>query len=257
MQEIIAHHSLTARSYTPYGHVPGGADLLSSMGFKGERLELSINGYLLGNGYRNLSPTLMRFHCPDSESPFGLGGLNTYCFSLNDPINGSDPSGHFPFFTSFRNFTGKNIPINGFTGKVLFAKNPLNKSESILTINIHGNPGVVLNNKSRIKPQEFYDLFEQQGRSLKGRKIHLIACYSAKPAAPGQPSFARELSELTGAPVIGYKQNVSALPTYIGTDGQTNIRVLERATFFENLQGRRSARSIRVIEDAKNDIRTT
>ena len=34
----------------------------------------------LGNGYRAYSPALRRFTCPDSESPFGGGGINPYVY---------------------------------------------------------------------------------------------------------------------------------------------------------------------------------
>jgi hypothetical protein len=49
---------------------------------------------LLGNGYRAYNPTLMRFHSPDSWSPFGGGGLNAYTYCVGDPVNFSDPTGH-------------------------------------------------------------------------------------------------------------------------------------------------------------------
>ncbi|ANN68601.1 RHS repeat-associated core domain-containing protein [Bordetella bronchialis] len=51
-------------------------------------------GYALGNGYRMFLPALMRFNAPDTDSPFGLGGVNGYAYCADDPINGSDPSGH-------------------------------------------------------------------------------------------------------------------------------------------------------------------
>jgi RHS repeat-associated protein len=57
-------------------------------------LEPHLGWYFLGNGYRAYNPTLMRFHSPDSWSPFGRGGLNAYMYCVGDPVNSSDPTGH-------------------------------------------------------------------------------------------------------------------------------------------------------------------
>lgn len=62
--------------------------------FNGERQDPVTGNYLLGNGVRMYSPTLMRFHAMDSLSPFGLGGVNSYAYCLGDPVNQRDPSGH-------------------------------------------------------------------------------------------------------------------------------------------------------------------
>lgn len=50
--------------------------------------------YLLGQGYRAFNPVLMRFNSPDSFSPFGKEGLNSYSYCVGDPINFKDPVGH-------------------------------------------------------------------------------------------------------------------------------------------------------------------
>lgn len=82
--------------YTPYGHRPPGSGLLSLLGFNGERPDAVAGHYLLGNGYRAFNPVLMRFNSPDSLSPFGEGGLNAYAYCVGDPVNKTDPTGHFP-----------------------------------------------------------------------------------------------------------------------------------------------------------------
>lgn len=53
----------------------------------GQRLQI------LGNGYRFYSPTIAKFIQADPHSPFGMGGLNGYCYCNNDPVNRYDPDG--------------------------------------------------------------------------------------------------------------------------------------------------------------------
>lgn len=80
-------------SYTAYGHGSTLPSSLTLLGFNGELFNGLQSGYLLGNGHRYFSPTLMRFQSPDSMSPFLAGGLNAYAYCGNDPINAVDPSG--------------------------------------------------------------------------------------------------------------------------------------------------------------------
>lgn len=68
----------------------------SRMGFNGQIHEAGSGWQLLGNGYRAYNPVLMRFHSPDSESPWGDGGISTYAYVLGDPVNRVDPAGHAP-----------------------------------------------------------------------------------------------------------------------------------------------------------------
>ncbi|WP_162231549.1 RHS repeat-associated core domain-containing protein, partial [Winslowiella iniecta] len=64
------------------------------VGFNGERRDPISGTTHLGNGYRGYNPVLRCFHCPDSLTPFGAGGINPYAYCAGDPINRSDPSGH-------------------------------------------------------------------------------------------------------------------------------------------------------------------
>ncbi|WP_449430207.1 RHS repeat-associated core domain-containing protein [Pseudomonas putida] len=87
------------QAYTPYGHNPLMPSSRSLLGFNGETVDY-VDLYLLGNGLRAFNTGLMRFHSPDSMSPFDQGGLNTYAYCSGDPINYQDPSGHMKKFFS-------------------------------------------------------------------------------------------------------------------------------------------------------------
>jgi RHS repeat-associated protein len=82
-------------AYSAYGERSARPGSTGKLGFNGQVFETHIGWYLLGNGYRAYNPRLMRFHSPDSWSPFRRGGLNPYMYCVGDPINYSDPTGHF------------------------------------------------------------------------------------------------------------------------------------------------------------------
>lgn len=92
-------------AYLPYGYHPPGGGLLSLLAFNGEWPDAVTGHYLLGKGYRAFNPVLMRFNSPDNLSPFGKGGLNAYAYCLGDPVNRSDPNGHWSFFAGIRLIT--------------------------------------------------------------------------------------------------------------------------------------------------------
>ncbi|WP_421570578.1 RHS repeat-associated core domain-containing protein [Stenotrophomonas sp. PD6] len=67
------------------------------LGYNGQLHEPAGWWQILGNGYRVYNPALMRFHSPDSLSPFDKGGINAYAYCTCDPINRMDPNGHWSF----------------------------------------------------------------------------------------------------------------------------------------------------------------
>ena len=69
-------------AYSAYGEQSAQQEVVTRLGFNGQLRELQISWYLLGNGYRAYNPRLMRFHSPDSWSPFGSGGLNPYMYCV-------------------------------------------------------------------------------------------------------------------------------------------------------------------------------
>ena len=80
--------------YTAYGERSSAHALKSLVAFNGEVLDPASGWYLLGRGYRAYNPSLMRFHSPDSMSPFRPGGINCYMYCSGNPIAFSDPTGH-------------------------------------------------------------------------------------------------------------------------------------------------------------------
>ena len=96
---VVASYDLSSKtsrmfSYTPYGYRKVDPDDTTWIGFNGQPIDTHLGGiYHLGDGHRVYDPTLQRFHAPDAESPFGLGGANAYAYCKCDPVNHSDPSG--------------------------------------------------------------------------------------------------------------------------------------------------------------------
>lgn len=83
---------LMSIAYSVYG-VGSNNACASLIRFKGEWQDSITRCYLLGNGLRVFCPFIMRFISPDHLSPFSQGGLNSYAFCENDPVNFNDPSG--------------------------------------------------------------------------------------------------------------------------------------------------------------------
>lgn len=66
----------------------------------------------LGNGYRMYNPTLMRFHAMDNLAPFHEGGVHSYAYVSNDPVNQIDPSGHMGIMAII-GFVGLGLAVVG------------------------------------------------------------------------------------------------------------------------------------------------
>ncbi|CAI8969009.1 RHS repeat-associated core domain-containing protein [Pseudomonas sp. IT-P176] len=107
--------------YTPYGQPLPANGVFSLLMFNGEQPDPQTGHYLLGNGYRAFNPVLMRFHGPDSLSPFGKGGLNAYAYCLGDPVNRMDPTGNASFNS---NITNKMLSWLSRARKTISAQNP-------------------------------------------------------------------------------------------------------------------------------------
>lgn len=106
-----------AIAYSAYGQQSAQQEVESRVGFNGQLCEMQTSWYLLGNGYRAYNPRLMRFHSPDSWSPFGRGGLNAYMYCVGDPVNRVDPTGHWGVLTSLSRTL--EIAITGYLTSML------------------------------------------------------------------------------------------------------------------------------------------
>jgi RHS repeat-associated protein len=115
-------------AYSAYGERSARPGSTGKLGFNGQVFETHIGWYLLGNGYRAYNPRLMRFHSPDSWSPFRRGGLNPYMYCVGDPINYSDPTGHF--LDALRLFFRENVAF-GISATELAAKNALRNTKAL------------------------------------------------------------------------------------------------------------------------------
>lgn len=84
-----------SQAFTPYGFC-NQPNTRSQPAFNGQWIDALLGGYFLGNGYRFYNTAIMRFHSPDTMSPFGKGGVNAYAYCQGDPVNYQDPTGHVP-----------------------------------------------------------------------------------------------------------------------------------------------------------------
>lgn len=92
---VEADTEVRNQRYTPYGYLPPGS-AEPRIAYNGELLDNPSGCYLLGAGHhRPYSPALHCFLASDAFSPFEEGGLNAYAYCVGDPINRTDPSGHF------------------------------------------------------------------------------------------------------------------------------------------------------------------
>ncbi|MFD2644025.1 RHS repeat-associated core domain-containing protein [Pseudomonas japonica] len=199
-QQSVLRAGSDAVVYTPHGH---HASLFRAElpAFNGELPEWRTGHYLLGNGYRVYNPVLMRFHSPDSWSPFGRGGLNAYAFCLGDPVNLLDPDGHAPlsgFLAGLRKFFGRVLRRRASEGgeggrRMLPARSPAPSQRGAAT---RGSgdasssrarlPGVFrgLLRRRKVKPQRKYSAMEVAIFLDRQRSMRSISPAETTPRGP-------------------------------------------------------------------------
>jgi RHS repeat-associated protein len=187
--------------YMPYGFRPERT--VSALGFNGESLLAGLDHYVAGSGYRIYNTVLMRFQSPDSQSPFQLGGLNSYCYCLGNPVNRSDPTGHFSWFSIVSKLR------RGSAGKYKVSQ-PSSKAESSeVLLGYHGTPKA-----SALKRQGYFD----KGELYLTDRFDSAAKYAGnKGKVFGVFVESNALSELSArsAPKINASSNVVEMPLNI------------------------------------------
>ncbi|MFJ4453045.1 RHS repeat-associated core domain-containing protein [Pseudomonas sp. NPDC089392] len=202
----------TPIAFSPWGYCPSAGGMLA--GFKGEHCDPITICYLLGNGYRSFSPLLMRFTSPDSVSPFGAGGVNSYAYLSGDPVNASDPTGHVRGKVLLRE---NNLGV--FTSKKRFWQ------KKVLNIYAHGENSMV----AGMDVNTLYDhLSAKQINFDRYRKIHIIACHSGEAGLSEHLSFAEHFSNKTQKPVKAYIGTVSTVPKPQQDNRYTKVKILRK-----------------------------
>lgn len=128
--------NLNLIAYLPYGQQSSQLGVMTRLGFNGELREVKPEWYLLGNGYRAYNPQLMRFHSPDSLSPFGEGGLNAYMYCGGEPVMNSDPTGKsiWAFSRALQRLTERvtNVATQAVRTTAYATKSAMNSTASLI-----------------------------------------------------------------------------------------------------------------------------
>ena len=216
LQTLNANQTRRPIAYTPYGHHRPENGLLSLLGFNGERPDPVTGCYLLGNGYRAFNPVLMRFNCPDSWSPFGDGGLNSYAYCLDNPINHTDRTGHsisqpklLGIVRKWRNITKQNLhtPKTYITNERLmsyeermewYLRKPLDTAEQFPITKISTTEDIA----AIPTPNELSKLRRTQIETLSRRPKHLNFIFTSNKDLYVSTAGHQYLSDMTGSPEL-------------------------------------------------------
>lgn len=215
--------------YSPYGVQSGPSPAGSLLGFNGERRDPFTGHYLLGNGYRAFNPVIRRFNAPDSQSPFGNGGVNAYAYCAGDPINRCDPSGHF--FTAlmqrlasaidhWAGVADSGVRLQKISnvqrlGKNMYKFDDMTKAGRRLNIDAHGavlaNRGVfAADGKTRLlSASDLVDLIDSAGIDRKRYvSARLLICNSADEV--NKSVFAQNFANISNLTTKGFHGDVAA-----------------------------------------------
>ncbi|MFA7892653.1 RHS repeat-associated core domain-containing protein [Pseudomonas putida] len=208
----LSSHTILPCIFSPYGF---GKPIIP-LGFKSERPSPETDHYLLGMGYRAYNPELMRFNSPDSASPFARGGVNSYAFTSNDPVNRYDPTGHFFEFvkSALTRLFSKKIyqgqVVAEFDGITAFtAPARTDGKRPTLYIVAHGTPGYLSGDKKSLYDGlRTYKTLTSLGVDMSERPTHFLACDTSLPNPRTGRSVIDDMSSMTGAQSSGYDGTV-------------------------------------------------
>ncbi|NIF26271.1 RHS repeat-associated core domain-containing protein [Pantoea sp. Tr-811] len=207
-------------AYTPYGYASSD-DLKDAIsGFNGEPIDQITGYYLLGNGYRIYSSSLMRYGSPDSLSPFGEGGRSAYMYCMGEPVSFTDPTGHFRLGSVFSRLR-----------KVFFSPRKPGKDQTAKGIDIgyHGTSGAaakkILKGGVKSTTGTFFvtDTFENASRYAALKKNGTVLAVSTIDFAKVKDNSARALVRSKGINElrIGRPAHPSLRFTRVSSAGQT------------------------------------
>jgi RHS repeat-associated protein len=184
-------------AYLPYGFCPQSPHLPGLPGFNGEMPDPMTGHYLLGAGYRMYNTVLMRFHSPDSWSPFGEGGLSSYGYVQGDPINNSDPSGHVKKFS----YSGPGRLL----GKKTLYFESLEDGNRVGNLDMHGDVELVSFDGQTLNGRELKSALIKKNIELADLdQFRIISCHSAD----GDMSVGRLFANATGLKTIAFAGRV-------------------------------------------------
>jgi RHS repeat-associated protein len=219
--------------FTAYGHRQASSGP-PSLGYNGVRFEALTNHYLLGNGYRAYNPVLMRFNSPDSLSPFGKGGLNSYAYCAGDPLNRADPSGHINIgkglgrlhrlvpsvheTTEIAAFSGY-AALKDLKSQAVDAFSFVDAKRRRYNFSSHGNESHVYVDGQPYTGTQLYEKLRADGETFAGiDSVGILACNSAT-LGPNSP--AAQFARASGLPTKGYQGelagNAEEVWTYLRT----------------------------------------
>ena len=148
----------------------------------------------------------MRFISPDTLSPFLEGGINTYAYCQNDPVNAQDPTGKRPFVNAVKAAIQLGAQRVKSAGKLLMPapKYLLNKQPGTLSTETKYFKKTLIENQT-----DYYSIDKNNGieqlTPLQKYKFVLID-YEDKPVflAFGAPDDAQSNTHASGAALFGF-----------------------------------------------------